>query len=240
MLAPEADGPERTDLLARLMQGKDDTGAPLGRDELTAEALTQLIAGSDTTSNTSCALLYWLLRTPHVLPKLRAELDAAIPAGTRVPAHDDVQACVYLGHVINETLRIHSTSSMGLPREVPPGPGVVLHGHHFPPGTVLSVPAYTIHHSRAIWGDDAAAFRPERWEALTPRQRDAFIPFSTGPRACVGRNVAEMELRLIVATMVRNFDVRLEQEEEMATREGFLRKPVGLRVGTRQRQGVGG
>ena len=61
------------------MEGKDENGENLGRDELTAEALTQLIAGSDTTSNTSCALLYWVLRTPGVLAKLQAELDAALP-----------------------------------------------------------------------------------------------------------------------------------------------------------------
>ena len=51
----------RVDLLARLMEGQDEKGERLGREELTAEALTQLIAGSDTTSNTSCAILYWVV-----------------------------------------------------------------------------------------------------------------------------------------------------------------------------------
>ena len=69
---------DRVDLLARLMEGKDANGEKMGREELTAEALTQLIAGSDTTSNTSCAILYWCLRTPHVIPKLQAELDQAL------------------------------------------------------------------------------------------------------------------------------------------------------------------
>lgn len=77
----------RVDLLARLMEGRDATGAKLGREELTAEALTQLIAGSDTTSNTSCAILYWVLRTPGVLPKLNKVLDEAIPADIDVPTH---------------------------------------------------------------------------------------------------------------------------------------------------------
>ncbi|KAL8785804.1 MAG: hypothetical protein Q9195_008485 [Heterodermia aff. obscurata] len=82
---------ERVDLLARLMEGKDENGEKLGRDELTAEALTQLIAGSDTTSNTSCALLYWVLRTPHVLPKLQRELDEALPQGCVVPDFESVR-----------------------------------------------------------------------------------------------------------------------------------------------------
>lgn len=126
---------------------------------------------------------------------------------------------------------------MGLPREIPsPGPGATILGKHFPAGTVLSVPAYTIHHSKAVWGADADAFVPERWEAgrLTERQKAAFIPFSYGPRACVGRNVAEMELALIVSTVMRRYEFKLMQGD-MTTREGFLRKPDGLDVGLRLR-----
>ena len=81
-------GVQRNDLLARLMEGRDEEGNKLGREELTAEALTQLIAGSDTTSNTSCALLYWCLRTPGVLERLREELDK-VPDD--VPSFDSVK-----------------------------------------------------------------------------------------------------------------------------------------------------
>ena len=82
---------QRKDLLARLMEGKDENGEKLGRQELTAEALTQLIAGSDTTSNTSCALLYWCLKTEGVMVKLQRELDEAIPPGMDVPEYDTVK-----------------------------------------------------------------------------------------------------------------------------------------------------
>lgn len=232
----------RVDLLARLLEGKDASGEKLGREELTAEALTQLIAGSDTTSNTSCAILYWVLRTPGVLAKLQQELDAHIPVG--VPAYDAVKDLPYVQNVIWETMRIHSTSSLGLPRLVPmatpdnpsPKPCELL-GYTFPPGTALSVPAYTIHHSKALWGDDADDFVPERWDddRITEKQKEAFIPFSYGPRACVGRNVAEMELKCIVGTVFRNFEFRDEHKGEMETREGFLRKPLGFDVGVRRR-----
>ncbi|MCJ1397408.1 hypothetical protein MMC11_000601 [Xylographa trunciseda] len=84
-------GEERVDLLARLMEGKDEDGNRLGRAELTAEALTQLIAGSDTTSNTSCALLFWCLKTPGVIKKLQREIDEATPQGMQVPDYQTVK-----------------------------------------------------------------------------------------------------------------------------------------------------
>ena len=233
---------ERVDLLARLMQGTDAKGDKLGREELTAEALTQLIAGSDTTSNTSCAILYYVLRSPNTLKKLQQELDEKIGEG--VPSYDAVKDLPYLQNVISEAMRIHSTSSLGLPRLVPmaspenPNPkNCEILGYSFPPGTSLSVPAYTIHHSKELWGKDADDFVPERWDEkrITQKQRDSFIPFSYGPRSCVGRNVAEMELKCIVATVFRNFEFNDEHEGPLQTREGFLRKPLALHVGIRRR-----
>lgn len=91
-LEAERDGKsERFDLLARLMEGKDENGNKLGREELTAEALTQLIAGSDTTSNTSCALLYWCLKTPGVVEKLQKELDEAISDDVIIPDYKTIK-----------------------------------------------------------------------------------------------------------------------------------------------------
>jgi benzoate 4-monooxygenase len=226
----------RKDLLSRLQEGRDEKGEPLGFEELTAEALTQLIAGSDTTSNSSCALLYHVVKTPGVLEKLQKELDAAIPDdNTLVADYETIRNLPYLEAVILETLRHHSTSGIGLPRQVPPeSQGVHIRGHFFPPGTVLSVPSYTIHHSKEIWGPDADEFRPERWEAATPRQKNAFIPFSYGPRACVGRNVAEMEMKMIAATWARRYNAFLRQGP-METREGFLRKPLALEIDLQRR-----
>jgi benzoate 4-monooxygenase len=85
-----ADKIDRVDLLTRLMEGRDSQDNPMGREELTAEALTQLIAGSDTTSNTSCAMLFHVLKTPHVIPKLQKELDGTLQ-DVGVPAFKQVK-----------------------------------------------------------------------------------------------------------------------------------------------------
>ncbi|KAJ7152192.1 cytochrome P450 [Mycena crocata] len=230
---------DRVDLLSKLQAGKDDNGDPMGRAELTAEALTLLIAGSDTTSNSTCAIIYHLARNPEVQAKLQAELDEQLGTEDEMVANgEQVKHLPYLDACINEALRIHSTSALGLPRIVPEG-GLVINDRTFPAGTVLSVPSYTIHRDPGVWGHDVEAFRPERW--FEEDKKDAiqrtFNPFSVGPRACVGRNLASLELQIIVASIVRRFHFVLKNPEEpLATREGFLRKPLRCDVGIKRRE----
>ncbi|KAH9914221.1 cytochrome P450 [Fomitopsis serialis] len=233
---------ERTDLLSKLQQGKDEEGRPLGAKELTADALTQLIAGSDTTSNSSCAIAYHLAANPDVQEKLQRELDAALGGeDDPVVTFEQVRRLPYLDAVINEGMRVHSTSGIGLPREVPTG-GLTVCGRFFPEGTVLSVPTYTVHRNEDVWGSDADVFRPERWlERDKNELQKAFNPFSFGPRGCIGRNLASMELFIIVASVFRRYHFVLEDtSQKLDTKEGFLRKPVKCRVGVRRRAtGIG-
>ncbi|KAJ7126286.1 cytochrome P450 [Mycena epipterygia] len=207
---------DRVDLLSKLQAGTDDNGDPMGRAELTAEALTLLIAGSDTTSNSTCAIVYYLAANPMTQARLQAELDEQL--GTEdetVATGEQVKRLPYLDACINEALRLHSTSALGLPRIVPEG-GVVIGAHTFPAGCVLSVPSFTIHRDPAVWGEDVEAFRPERWfeEDRKEAMARTFNPFSVGPRACVGRNLASLELQIIVASILRRFEFVLEREGE--------------------------
>lgn len=233
-------GKERIDILTLLLAGKDANGAQMGREELISEALTQLIAGSDTVSNTTCAVIYWTLhgeraRQGSIIPKLQKELDAAIPETMTVPTYESVKHLPFLKGCIDEAMRLHSTSAIGLPRIVADGPGVDFNGIHFPAGTVLSVPSYTIHHDAEIWGSDVEEFNPDRWLNLTERQKTAFNPFSYGPRACVGRNVAEMELALIVGCAFRRYEWTL-YTPKLESHEGFSKKPRECYVGIRRRR----
>lgn len=238
----------RHDILEMLCQAKDGDGNPMPREELISEALTQLIAGSDTVSNTTCAIIYWTLdgerrRPGTIVPRLQAELDAAIPADAPVAEHHQVKGLPFLRRCIDEGMRLHSTSALGLPRIVTAPQGVVYSDgggggggeHRFPPGTVLSVPSYTVHHDGDVWGPDAGEFRPDRWLDPTARQRMGFNPFSYGPRACVGQNVALMELALIVGTAFHRYEFQLYQPK-LESHEGFSKKPVECWVGIRRRR----
>lgn len=95
-----------------------------------------------------------------------------------------------------------------------------------PSQTVLSVPAYTLHHLPSIY-PDPYTFRPERFlpPEVNSRPDNSYLPFSFGPRACVGRNLAMMELLIVVSTLFYRYEFRLEDpSKELESAEGFLRK----------------
>jgi benzoate 4-monooxygenase len=92
-----------------------------------------------------------------------------------------------------------------------------------------------VHHDKQTWGPDADFFRPERFYELTPLQEKAYIPFSIGPRACTGRNVAEMQMALTAALIVRRYDFQLHQDR-LEVKEGFLRKPKSCWAGIQLRK----
>ncbi|GAA5992291.1 hypothetical protein JCM11641_001164 [Rhodosporidiobolus odoratus] len=232
---------DRKDILSHLQNGKDADGQPMGVPELTAEALTQLIAGSDTTSNSSCAILYYIVANPHAHKALQQELDSTFGArGVEgVLDYDDVKDLKYLDAAIQEALRLHSTSGMGLPRLMTQETTVL--GEVFPAGTILSVPSYSIHRLKSIWGKDADEYRPERWLKSEEKYRElekALNVFSYGPRSCVGRNVAMMELFCFMSSLILRYDFRLADPnmKELNVVEGFLRKPTGCLMAFKRRE----
>ena len=135
-------------------------------------------------SSSTCAILYHLARNRYAQEKLHQELDDQLGAEDEtVATGPQVKNLPYLDACINEALRIHSTSALGLPRTVPEG-GLTIRGQYFPQGTVLSVPSYSIHRDTSIWGEDVEQFRPERWlEGDEAAMHKTFNPFSVGPRS---------------------------------------------------------
>ena len=135
------------------------------------------------TRSSSCAITYHLAHNPEVQKKLHQELDEALGSeDDPVSTYQQVKSLPYLQAVIDEALRIHSTSGVGLPRIAPEG-GLTVCGEFFPEGTVLSVPTYTIHRDPEVWGRDVEGFRPERWfEEDEKAIQKTFNPFSYGPR----------------------------------------------------------
>ncbi|KAJ1300380.1 hypothetical protein OPQ81_005199 [Rhizoctonia solani] len=246
------DGKQSIDLIDKLLEARNEDGKPLSFNELCAEAVLLLIAGSDTTSNTLSSLCYHLAISPEIQRKLQAELDRHIPylssdeSGNKgelivppydaVAEYDDIKNLPYLNACVKEALRLHSTVGTGLPRVVPPGKTITVAGQTFKEGSVISVPSYTTNRL-SVWGEDAAEFRPERWlEDNAGSFNKYFVPFSVGPRACIGRNLAYMDLMLIVATLFRRYQVEALPTTKMVIHEGFVRETAHCEVAIKRRR----
>ncbi|KAF8336835.1 cytochrome P450 [Cantharellus anzutake] len=237
---------DRKDVLGGLLRGRDVNGKSMDKWELTAESITQIIGGSDTTSIIICAITYHLAMNPTILRKLQAELDEALglefgkdddaPLEESVVPYDLIKSLPYLDAVVNEGLRLQSVVAVGLPRVVQEG-GLVVRGRFFKPGSILSVPIYSVHRDETVWGADVDGFRPERWfEGNTEAMQKAFIPFSWGPRACIAKNLAKMELLQVAATIFRRYDIApLHENMDFKIREGFVRKMSSCFIGIRRR-----
>lgn len=248
----------RGDLLDRLiddMRAKQDGEEGVSEADVVTDAMLLLTAGSDTTANSTAAILYWVYRTPQVLQTLRNELESAFKSdpdsiaissdvpiipddemreelaadALRIPLHDQVKNLKYLNATIDEGLRMFATNAFGLPRVVPEGMSVTVSGKTFLPGTELSSPAYTIQHDPSIWGDPES-FRPERWldpSSNTSELRKYLLTFGMGPRACIGKNLATLQMQILLATFVLRYDLEL-RDDELRSVEGFMHKPVDL------------
>ncbi|KAF8676869.1 Cytochrome P450 monooxygenase [Rhizoctonia solani] len=232
------------DLLDKLFEVTNTDGSPLSRDEIDAEALVTIGAGSDTTSNSLGALCYYIASNPQVKTTLQEELDSVHASAEKhesesaygIASYEQVKNLPYLNACIKEALRLHSTVGGGLPRVVPPGKTMTVAGETFNEGSIISVPSYSTNRSD-VWGADPEVYRPERWlEDGSEALNKYHVPFSTGPRACVGRNLANMNMILISAAFFHRYDVQLATPTtKFEVKEGFIREAVRCDVAIKRR-----
>ncbi|PYI03026.1 cytochrome P450 [Aspergillus sclerotiicarbonarius CBS 121057] len=231
-----AEPTQRRDIIYYLRRARDpETKQGYSEAELMSEVVTLLGAGSDTTNTTLSATFYFLAHHPAILARLSAEIRAVFPALDDIVAGPQLAQMAYFRACIDETMRLCPPVPADLPREVLPG-GLRVGTWHFPAGTVVGVPTYVLHHSKEHF-DRPFAYDPSRWllrgsegtrdgegvsaEVLS-RQRQAFVPFSLGPRGCIGRNVAMLELEVSLARVLWLYDLRLAPGTERlgVSREG--------------------
>ncbi|CEL01791.1 hypothetical protein ASPCAL01369 [Aspergillus calidoustus] len=217
----------RKDLLSLLFNAKDpDTGSPLDEKEIIAESISFIVGGSDTTSTSMTNVVDIVSRDEAVQRRLQAELDAAFPgemSPSWVPDFKTIEYLPVLNAVVRETMRFRPTSATGLERVTPKG-GKMVAGRFLPEGTQVSVPTFSVHHSSRAF-QDADTFNYERWLAEdSGKLLDSFVPFSVGPRACIGRNFAWMEMFKTLAALFKLFHIERVPVGDTQLREGFFVK----------------
>lgn len=202
-LVAEANGEAPRDILTLLFEARDPrSGFALSEEELRANILTLIAAGHETTANALSWSLY-LLGASHVW---RAHVVAEVRSVSRLSSEDCCEHLVLTRAVIDEALRLYPPIA-AISR-------VAMHpdsfcGEQVAPGTMVIVAPYVVHRHRRLW-QDPDAFDPRRFlpGSGEPVHRYAYLPFGAGPRICLGAAFALQEATIVLARILRSFDLR--------------------------------
>lgn len=188
----------------------------LSDSDLAAEAVDLLVAGSDTTAFSLTVGVTSIARREDIKKRLVAALKSQIPDAEELPSLPELENIPYLNACVRESVRCANAVPGRLPRVVPKGALLTIDGRLVPEGTVVGMSAYTMHHDRQLWGDDAASFNPDRWLTEKGKALDQYmVSFSKGSRSCLGQNLAYAEIHVILAYLFRKYDVQLAGEATM-------------------------
>nr|A0A3Q9FEJ4.1 RecName: Full=Cytochrome P450 monooxygenase astA; AltName: Full=Asperterpenoid biosynthesis cluster protein A [Talaromyces wortmannii]AZQ56742.1 cytochrome P450 [Talaromyces wortmannii] len=199
---------ERPDFLSFILRHQDEaTGMSL--PELEINASTLIVAGSETTATLLSGCTYYLLRNPRVMEKLLNEVRTTFKSEDEIDI-TTVNGLKYMLAVLDEALRVYPPAPGNFHRLVPKEGSVIC--EKFVPGeTQVSVCHYAAYHSPCNF-HQPDEFIPERFlgeSKFENDRRDVLQPFGTGSRACLGRNLAYFEMRLILTHVLWNFDLEL-------------------------------
>ena len=213
--------PEREDILSLLVAARFEDGSEMSDREVRDQLVTLLLAGHETTATALAWTFDLLLGNPATLTRLTAEVDAG-------------EEDTYLRAVISESLRLRPVVPLAGRRLAS---DLDVNGLSLPAGTDVT-PAIWLTHTRADLYPEPYAFRPERFlegEGGLPINKYGWVPFGGGIRRCLGAAFAEMEMRVVLETVLQRRALRpVSSHAERVTRRNITFSP---RNGTLVRSG---
>lgn len=215
-------------LLGAYMGSRDpETGEAMSDRQLRDEVITLYLAGHETTASLLAWSLYCLSRNPQASARVVAEIDATL--GGEVPDLAQLKALRYTEQFIDEVLRLYPPA-WTIARNAMEADEVM--GYGVPRGSMVMLPIYMTHRMRAFW-PDPEVFDPERFSPSAAKDRHPFawLPFSLGPRMCIGMHFALYEAKMVLGLLLRRFSVRLAVDQDIGCRaQGTLRPARPIRV----------
>jgi cytochrome P450 len=216
---------EHADLLARLLEVRDeDDGERMSDKQVRDEVLTLFVAGHETTATALAWSVYLLCKHPEIYAAAVREADALVHA----PTVADLPRLTLALRVVKEALRLYPPVYFDARQAQA---DTTLDGAPMREETVALFSPYALHRRPDFW-PDPERFDPERFlpAAEQKRSRYAWLPFGVGPRICIGMGFALMEGQLVLARMLQRFRFELMGEEEPSTSSATLRPKHGVRV----------
>ena len=197
----EPDSNGRNDILTVLLAARDENGNPLSDRELRDELITLLLAGHETTANSIGWAFERLLRTPHALARLTDEVKAG-------------ESGDYMEAVIKETLRVRPvvTEVFRAPSEP-----TEFGGYLVEPGMQLAASIFLVQYDPELYPPDPEQFRPERFLDGAPEPY-TWVPFGGGVRRCIGAAFAQLEMDVVISTILRRARLRAPRERSEKAR----------------------
>lgn len=224
-----AAGTGGNDLLAMLLEARDETGAPLSDIDVRNELITFVLAGHETTSSALTWAWYLLGRHPEVEARFQAEIDAVL--GGRAATMDDVRRLPYTANVFAEALRLYPPAAAFARR---PTERMTLGGYVIPRFASVFVSPYVTHRNPRYF-PEPLAFRPERWEGTEP-PKFAFFPFGGGAKMCIGEPFARAEGVVVLATIAQRWRLAVDERAVAPAPSALLRPSAPIRAELIQRQ----
>ena len=191
----------RTDIMAMLIEARDEDGQPMSDQELRDEMITMLLAGHETTATSLSWVIHHLLQNPDVLKKVRAELRRVVGAGPVRAEH--ISELEYLDATIKETARLNPiVPVVARYLEQPTRIG----DYAMPAGCVAAPCIYLTHRRPELW-PEPETFNPDRFvgKRVDPY---TFFPFGGGVRHCLGAAFAAHEMKIVLAQMLSRVSLR--------------------------------
>jgi carotene epsilon-monooxygenase len=205
-------------VLRFLIASREEVSSVQLRDDL----LSMLVAGHETTGSVLTWTLYLLVTNPETMKKAQEEVDRVLGDDASPLTFARYQELKYTMRCINESMRLYPHPPVLLRRALVEDklPG----GYTVPAGQDVMISVYNIHHSPDVW-DNPEEFMPERFDldAPIPTEQNTdyrYIPFSGGPRKCVGDQFALMEAVVALAIVLKKFDFELKEDHEIGMTTG--------------------
>lgn len=194
--------PLRYDFLAMFMDSRDkETGAAMSNQELLDELMTMIIAGHETSAITLNWVWYFISQFPEVEAKVHAEVDSA--SYQDIPGFDDLNQLSYVKQVVSEALRYYPPVWLFTRKAINDDR---LGEYIIPAGSDIFISPYYLHRQPDFW-PQAERYDPDRFseDMIKHQHKQAFIPFSAGPRRCIGDFFATVEMQIHIGVMARHF-----------------------------------
>jgi len=213
----------QTDILSLLLAAHDEAGQRMTDEELHDELITLLFAGHETTASALSWALHWIHHLPEVHNRLLKELDNVVDKSDS----NAIAKLPYLNAVCQETLRIYPIAMFAFVRTLK-SPLKVME-HEFDVGTQLVPCIYLTHHRESLY-PEPKQFKPERFLERQFSQFE-YLPFGGGNRRCIGMAFAQFEMKLVLATILEQFQLSFPDNRPVRPiRRGLTLAPSDMRV----------